>query len=227
MNGVHDMGGMHGFGAIPREEGREPFHAEWEGRMFGMLLALGSHGVHDPGGLRAAQESMEPASYLGFGYFERWMWVTERALLAKGYLTLEELDQRTAELDARPDAVAQRREDPATTARLMQGVHTRSPSSREGSSAPRFRSGDSVRVRNRHSPGHTRLPRYVRGKLGAIARLHGIHDFHDAAPEGSPNLPQPVYSVRFEAEELWGEAAEARQSLYLDMWESYLELAQS
>ncbi len=104
MNGVHDMGGMHGFGPIPREEGREPFHADWEGRMFGMLLALGSHGVHDPGGLRAAQEMMEPSSYLGSGYFERWLLVTERALLEKGYLTLAELDQRTAELDARPDA---------------------------------------------------------------------------------------------------------------------------
>ena len=227
MNGVHDMGGMHGFGTIPREEGREPFHAEWEGRMFGVLLALGSHGVHDPGGLRAAQESMEPASYLGFGYFERWLRVTERALLEKGYLTLEELNQRTAELDARPDAVILRREDPETTARLMQAVHARSPSSREGGSAPIFRSGDSVRVRNLHSPGHTRLPGYVRGKLATIARLHGIYDFHDAAPEGTHNPPQPVYSVRFEAEELWGEAAEARQSLYLDMWQSYLEPAQS
>ena len=109
----------------------------------------------------------------------------------------------------------------------MQAVHTRSASSRDGGSAPRFRSGDSVRVRNLHSSGHTRLPRYVRGKLGAIARLHGIHDFHDEAPEGAPNPPQPVYSIRFEAEELWGEAAEGRQSLYLDMWESYLEPAQS
>lgn len=95
------------------------------------LLALGSHGVYDPGGLRAAQESMEPASYLGSGYFERWLRVTERALLDKGYLILAELDQRTAELDARPDAVAPRREEPATTARMMQVVHTRSPSTRE------------------------------------------------------------------------------------------------
>ena len=227
MNGVHDMGGMHGFGAIPREEGREPFHAEWEGRMFGMLLALGSHGVHDPGGLRAALESMDPANYLGSGYFERWLQITERALLDKGFLTLEEMDQRTAELDAQPNAVILRREDPATTAGMMQAVHTRNPSSRDGGGAPRFRSGDSVRVRNLHSPAHTRLPRYVRGKLGIIARLHGINDFHDAAPEGDPNPPQPVYSVRFEAEELWGKAAEARQCVYLDMWQSYLEPAQS
>ncbi len=223
MNGVHDMGGMHGFGPIARGEGPEPFHAKWEGRMFGMLLALGSHGIHDPGGLRAALEGLEPASYLGSGYFERWLQVTEKALLDKGYLTLAELDQKTEELDARPDAVPFRRADPAATARLMEAVHTRSPSSRDGGSAPRFRAGDSVRVRNLHSPGHTRLPRYVRGKLGTIAKLHGIHDFHDLPPEGSLDSPQPVYSVRFEAEELWGEAAEARQRLYLDMWESYLK----
>jgi len=178
-------------------------------------------------GPRAAQESMEPASYLGSGYFERWLRVTERALLDKGYLTLAELDQRTAELDARPDAVAPRREEPATTARMMQVVHTRSPSTQEGGRVPRFRSGDSARVRNLHPPGHTRLPRYVRGKLGVIASLHGNHNFHDAAPEGATNLPQPVYSVRFEAEELWGEAAEARQSLYLDMGESCLGPTQS
>ena len=225
MNGVHDMGGMHGFGPIPREEGPEPFHAEWEGRMFGMLLALGSHGIHDPGGLRAALESMEPASYLGSAYFERWLRVTEKALLEKGFLTLEELDQRTAELAAQADAADSRQEDPAATARMMEAVHTRSPSSREGGSAPQFRSGDSVRVRNLHPPGHTRLPRYVRGKRGSIARLHGIHDFHDAAPEGSTSPPQPVYSVRFQAEELWGPAAETGQVLYLDMWESYLESA--
>ena len=158
-------------------------------------------------GPRAAQESMEPASYLGSGYFERWLRVTERALLDKGYLTLTELDQRTAELDARPDAVAPRREEPATTARMMQVVHTRSPSTQEGGRVPRFRSGDSARVRNLHPPGHTRLPRYVRGKLGVIASWHGNHDFHDAAPERATNLPQPVYSVRFEAKELWGEAA--------------------
>ena len=125
--------------------------------MFGMLLALGSHGIHDPGGLRAALEGLEPASYLGTDYFERWLQVTERALLDKGYLTLAELNQKTEELDARLDAVQFRRADPAATDRLMEAVHTRNSSSRDGGSAPRFRAVDLVRVRNLHSSGHTRL----------------------------------------------------------------------
>jgi len=95
MNGVHDMGGMHGFGLIQREENEPVFHASWEGRMFGMLLALGPHGIHDPDGLRAALENLEPAKYLSSSYFERWLLVTEKALVEKGFLTQEELNWKS------------------------------------------------------------------------------------------------------------------------------------
>ena len=81
MNGVHDMGGMHGFGPIQREEEESVFHASWEGRVFGIVQALGPHGIHDPHGLRFAIESMELAKYLASSYYERWLLVTERALL--------------------------------------------------------------------------------------------------------------------------------------------------
>ena len=179
MNGVHDMGGMHGFGPIPREENDRVFPTTWEGRMFGMLLALGSQGVHDPDGLRAALESLEPSQYLTLSYFERWLRITEKALQAKGFITTEELDQRMKDFSEAPEASLSRREDPALTARLMKAVHTRSPSNRESGISPRFQVGDLVAVRNVHPQRHTRLPRYVRGKRGSIARFHGVHDFHD------------------------------------------------
>ena len=216
------MGGMHGFGPIPREGNDRVFPTTWEGRMFGMLLALGSQGVHDPDGLRAALESLEPSQYLTLSYFERWLRTTEKALQAKGFITTEELDQRMKDLTEAPETSLSRREDPALTARLMQAVHTRSPSNRESGISPRFQVGDSIIVRNVHPQRHTRLPRYVRGKRGSIARFHGIHDFHDVLPEGESAGPQPVYSVRFEANELWGESAEANGIVNIDMWESYL-----
>jgi len=222
MNGVHDMGGMHGFGSIPREENDRVFHAPWEGRMFGMLLAMGSHGVHDPDGLRSALERLEPSQYLTLSYFERWLQTTEKALQAKGLITIEELDRRMKDFSEAPGTSLSRREDPALNGRLMKAVRKRSPSNRESGISPRFQVGDSIAVRNIHPQGHTRLPRYVRGKRGSIARFHGIHDFHDVLPEGESARPQPVYSVRFEAHELWGESAEANGIVNIDMWESYI-----
>ncbi len=225
MNGVHDMGGMHGFGSIPREENEAVFHASWEGRMFGMLLNLGRHGVHDPDGLRAAVENMEPAQYLGSSYFERWLLVTEKALVEKGFLTREELDSKLKGLQERPESAPARSEDPLRREGILRAVYNRIPSNREVGIVPRFKVGDSVKVRNVHPRGHTRLPRYVRGKTGVIARFHGVHEFHDVVPDGTAALPQPVYNLCFQANELWGDSAEPNESLHIDLWESYLEPA--
>ena len=225
MDGVHDMGGMHGFGPIQRQENEPVFHAPWEGRMFGMLLALGPQGIHDPDGLRAALENMEPAQYLSSSYFERWLLVTEKALLEKGFLTQEELDSKLKEVKELPEAAPARREDPLLRERIVGSVYRRNPSNREVGILPRFQVGDSVRVRNVHPRGHTRLPRYVRGKAGVIARFQGVHDFHDAVPQGVTAQPQPVYNLRFQASELWGDSTEVNESLHIDLWESYLEPA--
>ncbi len=199
------------------------FDEPWEGRMFGMMLALGRHNVLDqPGGLRGAIEGMPPATYMASSYFERWLFVAEEGLATKGLVTREELDTRTRSLEDDPDQAPPRREEPSAAKRLMRAVYTRGPSQREAEVTPRFQVGDAVAVHNIQPLGHTRLPRYVRGKRGVVARFHGIHDFHDApAEETRPGL-QPVYNVRFEASELWGESAEAGQSLHIDLWESYL-----
>ena len=225
MNGVHDMGGMHGFGRIPREENEPVFHASWEGRMFGMLLNLGRHGVHDPDGLRAALENMEPAQYLGSSYFERWLLITEKALLEKGFLTQEELDSKLKEIQELSDIAVARSEDLLLKEGILGAVYNRTPCHRDVGIVPRFKVGDSVRVRNVHPRGHTRLPRYIRGKTGVIARFHGVHDFHDVLPQGTAAQPQPVYNLRFQASELWGDSAEPNESLHIDLWESYLEPA--
>ena len=225
MNGVHDMGGMHGFGPVPREENEPVFHAPWEGRLFGITRAMGPHDIHSPRGMRFALENMEPARYLSSSYYERWLHVTEKALLSKGFLTAKELDARTELFAEQPDAAVSRREDPALRDLVMRSVRSHRSPHRDVSVTPRFQPGDRVAVRNVHPQGHTRLPRYVRGKQGAIVRVYGVHDLQDTVPEGTPAQPQAVYNVRFDARELWGESAEENQTVHLDMWESYLDAA--
>ncbi len=228
MNGVHDMGGMHGFGPVlPAREGREEdepvFHEPWEGRAFGLAISMGRHGVFSPEGLRFAIESLEPARYLASSYYERWMAALEGALLKKGIVTEEELKDRTELFQKHPDAPLPRRDAPGEAETVLKGINTRHPAQREGVATPEFKVGDSVRARNINPTGHTRLPRYVRGRKGLVARLHGIHDSDDAVSQGRGPEPQAVYSVRFEARELWGESAGSRDWVYIDMWESYLE----
>ncbi len=225
MNGVHDMGGMHGFGPIPREENEPVFHAPWEGRIFGMLQALGPHRVHDPHGMRSALESIDPAQYLSASYYERWLLVTEKALVEKGFLSRAELDAKIEHFRRQPETTPPERLDQALRDRMQRTVYRRRSSHKETGVTPRYKVGDPVTVLNVNPPGHTRLPRYVRGKRGVIARLHGIHDFQDTPPQGEDASPQPVYNVRFSAQELWGETAGARDSLYIDIWESRLGAA--
>ena len=222
MNGPHDMGGMHGFGPVVREENEPVFHGDWEKRVYGVAQAARAQGLYNIDESRHAIERMPPAEYLASSYYERWLASAERLLAEKGVVSPEELEARVALLEANPDSPLPRHEDPAFVARLRARMSARPSYEREGP-APRFAVGDRVRARNVHPTGHTRLPRYARGKRGVIHQHRGSHVFPDAHAHGEGEQPQPLYSVRFEARELWGASAEAGGSLYLDLWESYLE----
>lgn len=95
----------------------------------------------------------------------------------------------------------------------------------EGGAPPRFRPGDRVRARNVHPPGHTRLPRYARGREGVVDRDYGAFIFPDTNAHGQGKKPQHLYSVRFSARELWGDGASGRDFVYIDMWDDYLDPA--
>ena len=219
MNGVHDMGGMHGFGPIVREVNEPVFHAAWEAHVRAMMMEVRSRGYFNIDASRHGIERMEPAHYLRAPYYERWLATIELNLIEGGFLASEELDARTELLRKDPEATLPRSAAIAT----VPEVHAQSTESPLPVS--RFAVGDTVVTRNVHPPGHTRLPRYARGKRGIIQRLHGAQIFPDTNAHGLGENPQPLYSVCFDARELWGDSAEPRQTVSLDLWESYLEPA--
>jgi len=220
MDGVHDLGGMHGFGPVEREENEPPFHGRWEAAVVAIMRATrGSFYNIDE--FRHGIERMDPAHYLGSSYFEHWLDGIARVLAEKGVVGAAELQARTRLLHERPDASV-----PAAPAgtRAAAGRRAESETSfRPPAGPPRFAVGSVVTTRAMHPAGHTRLPRYARGKRGVIDAHRGCHVFPDTHAHGLGEQPQHVYSVRFEARELWGEVAEPNQTLYLDLWESYLQ----
>ncbi|HEX6082808.1 MAG TPA: nitrile hydratase subunit beta [Methylomirabilota bacterium] len=226
MDGIHDLGGMQGFGPVEREENEPVFHAAWEAAVLAMMRAGGARGLFNIDEFRHGIERMAPAHYLRATYYEKWLDGVTRVLVEKGVIGAEELAARRAFFDQRPDARATEAVTGALPARVPANPGWVQDVIREGTAAPRFAPGDRVLTRQMHPHGHTRLPRYARGKRGVIHCCHGVHVFPDTNAHGGGEQPQPLYSVRFDAGELWGESAEPNQVVHIDLWESYL-LAES
>lgn len=221
MNGVHDMGGMHGFGSVPDDDAI--FHADWEKAAYATNKLLRLQGVYNIHEYRHSVERMEPAAYLGATYFERWLAGVEGLTTEKDVLDPAEIEQRLEEIRDGECDPAVMNSDAGNT----DGLRKRAAASfRSGAEpAPRaadpaYEVGDSVRVRNSHPAGHTRVPRYARGAVGTVTELLGQLTLPDAAAAGTEESG-PVYVVDFDAEELWGEDTDA-DSVALDMWERYL-----
>lgn len=220
MNGVHDMGGMHGMGAIEREQHEPTFHAPWEGRVYALARVLRARGkTWNLDAFRHGIEVLPPSSYLRMTYYERWFaWMIAK-LVDTGDLTQAEIDTGTP-APGSPRATA------FVTAETVPLMLTRRDSARRDVPAtPRFKAGQRVRARNMHPTGHTRLPRYARGKVGVIVQDRGVFLFPDTNAHFLGEKPQHLYSVRFAAPELWGDQASSRDFVHLDMWDDYLERA--
>jgi len=216
MNGIHDMGGMHGMGPIEREEDEPVFHHAWEGRVFALNLAL-RPGKGNLDNSRHGIELLPPADYLRMSYYEKWLARLEGRLVRLGLATEQELESGKAAADSSKST-------PGLTADMVAGTLGRGgPACRDVAVAPLFQVDQQVRARNIHPTGHTRLPRYARGKVGTIVRDHGVFVFPDTNARFEGEKPQHVYSVRFAARELWGEEASPRDAVYIDMWDDYLE----
>jgi nitrile hydratase subunit beta len=219
MNGAQDMGGMMGFGPVVPEPNEPVFHAPWERRAFALTLAMAAAGGWNIDQGRAARESLNPAEYLAKSYYEIWIAGLEKLMAERGLVMPEEIAAGTALHPAK--AVRRTLAAERVAAVLARG----GPTEREAVTPQRFQVGQRVLARNIHPPGHTRLPRYVRGHVGCVTHVHGVHVLPDANATGQGEDPQWLYTVRFEAQELWGEAADPTVSISVDAWETYLQTA--
>ena len=217
MNGPHDMGGMQCYGPVEPEADEPVFHGEWEKRALAITVAMGGTGMWNLDQSRFARESLPPVQYLSSSYYQIWLAGLESLMKARGMVTGSELDG--GRLDIPP--VETKR--PAADRAVMKTIlATGGPVSREASGEPAFKAGDAILTRNTHPAGHTRLPRYARGKPGVIAAIQGFHVFPDSNASGKGEDPHWLYSVAFKARDLFGSGS---HEVLLDCWEPYLERA--
>ena len=213
MNGIHDMGGMQGLGEIGYTEREPGFREPWEVRLFALVGAM------QLGRLRPYIERIPAANYLGMTYYERWYNAFVAKLIERGVVTRAEVQRGRAD----PASV---KTTPVVRLEVARGLLLRTPKAeRDSELTPRFHVGDRVRGRNINPITHTRMPRYTRGKTGVVARDRGVFNLPDGEEAVGEPKPQHVYLIRFTARELWGDAASAHGSLFVDMWEDYLEPA--
>ena len=214
MNGIHDMGGMQDMGPLQYQKNEPVFHSNWEGRVFAMAFAADT-----PPGFRYQIEIIPPAEYLRMSYYEKWLTALVELLLKGDMIT-------RAELETGKPVPGTHKGKLLTAAKVQEFLFKGAlPSRKVPVVATRFQAGQRVRARNINPVGHTRLPRYTRGKLGTIEMDYGVSNFPDTAEHQLGDKPQHVYSVRFPARELWGEQASPRDSVYVALWEDYLEPA--
>jgi nitrile hydratase len=195
MDGVHDMGGMHGFGAIPIEADEPIYHEPWEGRAAAIVRRLMQNTTVDH--FRYTIEQMPPAEYLASRYYERWLWAAEHMAAEQGLFD-----------EAGGDTPPERNDDPWA----------------EPARPPRFTEGQRVRVLNPVTRGHTRVPRYARRQEGTIVRRASTwpHPTESAAT-GRHGPPEQVYAVAFDAADVFG--PDAVHTLIVHIWERDLEEA--
>jgi len=214
MDGAHDMGGMHGFGPVPYVENDPSFHYQWERRVFGLRQGSRQPKWMNLDRRRFDVELMPPALYLSYSYFERWLYALSVTLLDGGLVTLDEVMTGKAApgAEVRSDAPVADKVDPYAPLEYQRDVDT----------APVFKTGDYVHTANSHPSGHIRLPRYARDKPGRIHLYHGAHVLPDTNASGQGECPTHLYTVSFNARNLWGSAAGAKDKVFLDIWECHL-----
>ena len=218
MDGAHDMGGVAWSGPVMPEPTEPVFHAEWERRAFAITLAMGMPGGWNIDMSRFARENRPPEDYLSKSYYQIWLAGLERLMLERGLIGSDEIEAGKLLHPAKPVAKT------LTPDGVAAMLHRGGPTEREAKGPALFAVGDRVRAKMIYPPTHTRLPRYVRGHVGIVEMLHGVHVFPDSNSAGDEN-PQWLYTVSFDGRELWGADGDASMKASVDAWEPYLERA--
>lgn len=226
MIGAHDLGGMHGFGAIDVRDD-QVFHADWEGLTFALVRILSMSGLANADEMRQSREQIGNSTYLSVSYYMKWLLGFESVLVDRAVVSEAEVRARRVSIrdgDVLDSAVPVRRAGEveeqlaAVRALLRDGV----PKARRIADEPQFAVGERVRVLARPIRTHTRCPRYLWDRAGIVTLLHGAHVFPDTSAIGMGENPQHLYTVVFDGAELWGDEAEDATSFSADLWESYL-----
>ena len=218
MDGIHDMGGMHGFGRVPLEQD-SVFTSDWQKRAFALIEALAWSTPYTADEHRQAIERIAPADYLSRDYFEKWVIAAETLLTEAGLVDQGELDSGKKRFDISPEG-----HQPIGPDELVGATKAGADLEFDPDSKPaKYEVDQSIRVSNNCPPGHTRVPRYVRNRIGKIVKDVGVFQFADAVAAGYGSCPQHCYTVEFEAVTLWGTGAESNECIYVDLWESHLE----
>jgi nitrile hydratase subunit beta len=206
MDGIHDLGGMQGLAAVDHSPAEPAFHDRWEAAARALMRIVSGAVGASGGEFRHSIERMDPGHYLTSSYYEHWLTGAATMAVEHGLVSHSDLEARAggrfplsgpvlapAVIDAGPDVAV-----------------------------PRFGVGEHVRVRDWHPPGHTRCPRYVRGKEGVVVRVDGTHSVPDIEAHSTARRHEPTYSVGFDASELWGDGQRG-VVVNVDLWDSYLE----
>lgn len=224
MDGIHDLGGLIGFGKVEMEEDEPLFQARWEGRVFAMAELCAAHGlIPNVDAFRHAIERMEPVAYLTQGYYGRWLSMVETHMHELGHVSHEEMARSVAERGAEAPQIG-------VSALCPPYPQNSPPASGSGDAKrsieqpPRFSAGQAVLARNLSARGHTRLPRYVRGKRGAIHKVHSAWVLPDTNAHGLGENPQYLYTVAFSGSVLWGEGGDPATTVFIDLFEEYLDV---
>jgi nitrile hydratase len=219
VNGVHDMGGMDGFGKVEPEPNEPTFHEEWEGRVMAITRVIGANGGINIDMQRFGRESLPPEAYLASSYYRKWFLAIENQIVERGLVGADEI---AAGHSLRPSPPLPRG---TFTLADVKRIETRGSFARAPQAPAAFRIGKRVRAKNINPVTHTRLPRYVRGHTGVIERINGCHVFPDTSARGEGDHPQWLYTVVFDARELWGDDADPTLKVSIDAFEPYLEKA--
>lgn len=217
MNGGQDLGGVHGFGPVVPEQDEPLFHAPWEKGAFALTLALGFLGRWNIDMSRYYRENRSPAEYYTSSYYALWFKALEKLVVDRGLASAEEM--RTGKAVGKGDPGF----TPPGPQRARELLAIGTSAAVDADVPARFAAGQRVRVKNLHPTGHTRMPRYCRGRTGTIELDHGVYVFPDTHAMGQGKSPQHCYNVRFSAAELWGRPGP--DTVRIDLWDDYLEPA--
>jgi len=213
MDGIHDLGGKQGHGPVPVEAGDAPFSHDWERRMWGLARAGIAHGITIDW-FRHGLERMKPVDYLGYTYFQKWVTNYLMLVIDNGEVTLQEVAAGHTTRLGEP-AKAQSLED---MLEFQRGLAT--DFSRPTDVPAAHCVGDVVTTYSHTTAAHSRLPQYAQGRTGQIIAHHGAHLLPDRGAMGD-HVAQHLYTVEFAARELWGDAAHPKDTVTLELWESY------